>query len=82
MFTAIYFLVRWIFVYEDMKRAAAAAGTRLLGSWSEALHTWYSIPMWETLMVCMLYVFLTWFVLVVPGEVSPSSGRDSSSQDG
>jgi hypothetical protein len=77
-FTALWFLVRWLFVYEDMKRAAAAAGRQLQGSWTEALHTWYSIPMWETVMICTLYVFLLWFVLVIPNEVRVPAGNDSS----
>ena len=77
-FTAAYFLIRWMFVYEDMKRAAAATGRQLLGTWSEALHTWYSIPMWETIMICALYIFLAWFVLVVPYEVSVPAENDAS----
>ena len=77
-FTATYFLVRWMFVYEELKRAAAATGRQLEGSWTEALHTWYSIPMWETVMICTLYVFLLWFVLMVPGEVSIPTQSESS----
>ena len=76
--TAADFLLRWMFVYEDMKRAAATAGRQLLGSWSEALHTPYSTPMWETIMICTLYVFLAWFVLVVPHELSPPSESESA----
>ncbi len=80
VFTAGYFLVKWVFVYDEMKKAAVAAGRPLEGSWTEALHTWYSIPMWETILICTLYLFLFWFVLVLPGEVSlpVKSGADAS----
>jgi hypothetical protein len=34
--------------------------------------------MWETVMICTLYVFLLWFVLVIPNEVRVPAGNDSS----
>jgi hypothetical protein len=68
-FLATYFLVKWMFVYERMKLEAAAAGTVLRGSWTEALDSWYSIPFWETVMIVTLYIFLVWLPLALPKEV-------------
>jgi len=67
---ATYFLVKWVFVYDKMKIAAAAAGKPLQSSWTEALNTRYSMPLWENLMLCTLYIFLVWFALSAPNEIS------------
>ena len=65
VFTGIYFLVRWVFVYERMKREAAVTGRFLAGSWTEALNTIYSIPLWENILIISLFVFMTALPLMV-----------------
>lgn len=71
-FLATYYLTAWMFVYERMKTEAAAAGRQLQGSWTEALNTRYSIPLWENLMIITLFIFLTWFPLILPGKQTPA----------
>lgn len=69
IFLTTYYLVSWMFVYERMKTEAAAAGRALQGSWTEALNTRYSIPLWENIMIITLFVFLVWLPLALPREI-------------
>jgi len=64
--TAMYFLTKWEYVYADMKATAIEAGTPIGSSWSAALGTRYSFPLWENLVIYTLYAFLAWFALALP----------------
>lgn len=62
---ALTFLVLWIFVYEQRRAAAEAAG-RVFGSpWLEAMHTPYSFPLWDNVFVQSLFVYLAWTALAL-----------------
>lgn len=63
--TASYFLIKWEFVYAEMKTHAQAAGIPFGSSWSEAMNTRYSFPLWENLSIYTLFIFLVWFSLVL-----------------
>ncbi|HPO12711.1 MAG TPA: hypothetical protein PLI09_04640 [Candidatus Hydrogenedentes bacterium] len=80
VFLAAYFLTKWVFVYEDMKKAAAVAGRTLEGSWSEALNTRYSIPLWENILVVTLFVFMIWLVARIPWDDLSQSARNTERQ--
>ncbi|HRZ84483.1 MAG TPA: hypothetical protein P5069_18675, partial [Candidatus Hydrogenedentes bacterium] len=55
-------LVRWEYVYAAKKAAAAAAGASIGSSWSEAMNTRYSFPLWENILIYTLFLFLVWVV--------------------
>ena len=71
---AVYFQVKWEFVYGAMKETAAASGERIGSHWGEALNTRYSFPLWENLVIYTLFIFLVWFALATPHEI-PRSNR-------
>ncbi len=73
VFCGVWFLARWPFVYERMRAGAAAAGKPLQGSWTEALNTVYSIPLWENILIITLYLFMVCLPLMLPGEVPAGS---------
>ncbi len=58
---ASYFLIKWEFVYAEKRAAAQAAGVSIGSSWSEALNTRYSFPLWENILIYTLFIFLVWF---------------------
>ncbi len=60
-----YHLIKWEFVYADMKAAAIAAGQQIGSSWSEAIKTRYSFPLWENLTIYTLFIFLIWFTYML-----------------
>ena len=62
---ASYFLIKWEFVYAEMKAAANAAGEPIGSSWSEAMNTIYSFPLWENILIYTLFIFLVWLSLVL-----------------
>ncbi len=66
--------IRWAFVYETMKAAAAAKGEDFGSSWSEAMGTIYSFPLWENILIYALFGFLVWFALEVPASAT-TAGR-------
>jgi len=70
---SVYHLVRWEYVYAARKAAAAAAGTSIGSSWSEAMHTRYAFPLWEHILIYTLFIFLMWFALSVPRNI-PEKG--------
>ncbi len=73
---AAYFLIKWEFVYAEKKAAAQAAGIPIGSSWSEAMNTRYSFPLWENVLIYMLFIFLVWFTLILSGE----NRRDGSTK--
>ncbi|HDP34025.1 MAG TPA: hypothetical protein ENN29_02830 [Candidatus Hydrogenedentes bacterium] len=60
---ASYFLIKWEFVYAERKAAAQAAGVPIGSSWSEAMNTRYSFPLWENMLIYTLFIFLVWFAV-------------------
>lgn len=69
---ASYFLIKWEFVYADMKAAAQATDTPIGSSWSEAMNTIYSFPLWENILIYTLFIFLVWLSLVL-SKAGPAS---------
>ncbi|HOX38369.1 MAG TPA: hypothetical protein PL033_10320 [Candidatus Brocadiia bacterium] len=67
--TTLYFLLKWEFVYADMKAAAKAAGRTIGSHWSEALNTRYSFPLWENIMIYTLFAFMVWLASAVPAHI-------------
>ena len=63
--TASYFLIKWEYVYAARKAAAEAAGTSIGSSWSEAMNTIYSFPLWENILIYPLFIFLVWLSLLL-----------------
>lgn len=62
---ALTLLILWIFVYEERRAAAEAAG-RIFGSpWHEAMHTPYSFPLWDNVFVQSLFIYLAWTALAL-----------------
>ncbi|HNR31630.1 MAG TPA: hypothetical protein PKI11_12140 [Candidatus Hydrogenedentes bacterium] len=75
---AAYFLITWEFLYAEMKAAAHASGAHIGSSWSEALNTRYSFPLWENITIYTLFIFLIWFTLALPrgeGDAAPDRNR-------
>lgn len=70
--TAIYFQVKWIFVYAELKEAAQAAGEPFGSAWSEAMNTIYSFPLWENVLIYSLFVFLVCKTLILSTGESAS----------
>jgi len=62
---ALYFQIKWEFVYTEMKVVAKASGTSIGSHWSEALNTIYSFPLWENILIYTMYIFLAWFSVAV-----------------
>ncbi|NLV46319.1 MAG: hypothetical protein GXY07_17680 [Candidatus Hydrogenedentes bacterium] len=62
---ASYFLIKWEYVYADMKVAAREAGTSIGSSWSEAMNTIYSFPLWENILIYTLFLFLVCLALIL-----------------
>jgi len=69
----VYFQVKWGFIYADMKAAAKISGQQIGSSWSEAMNTRYSFPLWENIVIYTLFIFLIWFTLVLPSETTDSN---------
>jgi hypothetical membrane protein len=69
---AVYFQVKWEFVYAQMKAAAQASGGHIGSHWSEALNTRYSFPLWENIVIYTIFAFLIWFTFVMSGQTVPS----------
>lgn len=59
--TASYFLIKWEILYAEMRATANATGAPIGSSWSEALNTRYSFPLWENICIYTLMIFLVWF---------------------
>lgn len=55
--------IYWGITYEAMKREAVAAGRDIRSSWGESLNTIYAFPLWENLVIYVLFVFIVWFTL-------------------
>jgi hypothetical protein len=64
--TAAYFLIRWNAVYAAKKAAAVAAGQSIGSPWSESMGTIYAFPLWEHLVIYTLFIFLVWFIVLLP----------------
>jgi len=71
---ALYHLIKWEFIYDEMKAAAVAAGTQIGSSWTMAMNTRYSFPLWEHMLIYTLYIFLIWFSLLMPEEQERNAG--------
>jgi hypothetical membrane protein len=65
LFTAVYFQVKWTFVYAQLKEAARASGEPFGSSWSEAMNTIYSFPLWENVLIYTLFIFLVCQALIL-----------------
>ena len=65
---AVYFQVKWEFVYAEMRAAAEASGTKIGSHWSEALNTPYSFPLWENVVIYTLFLTLIWLAIAVSNE--------------
>lgn len=63
---AAYFLIKWEIVYAEMRANARATGAHIGSSWSEAMNTIYSFPLWENILIYSMYIFLVWFILLLP----------------
>lgn len=71
---AVYHLITWEFLYARMRADAAAGGYTIGSSWSEALNTKYSFPLWENVLIYSLYAFLMVFVVLLPRHPAPAPG--------
>lgn len=69
-FVGLAIQLRWGFVYAQMKAAADAGGEKIGSSWSEAMGTIYSFPLWENILIYALFGFLVWFAIEVPATAS------------
>lgn len=58
---AAYNQITWARLYAEKKAAAAASGAHIGSSWSEAMNTIYSFPLWENLVIYTLFAFMMWF---------------------
>ncbi len=67
---AMYFQIKWEFVYAEMKAAAAASGASIGSHWSEALNTRYSFPLWENLVIYTLFIFLMWLAATLSADAA------------
>jgi H+/Cl- antiporter ClcA len=65
---ALSFLIRWEFVYRERRAVAEAAGTTIGSSWTEAMNTPYSFPLWDNLFVYTLFVYLAWTALALSSK--------------
>lgn len=73
-FVGAYFLSGWPAIYAAMKAEAVAAGREVPSSWKAALGTPHAVPLWENVMVCLLYVFLALLPLFLPRETPAEGG--------
>ena len=63
---ALFFLIRWLFVYENLRQAADAAGVEIGSSWKEAMNSPYSFPLWDNVFVYTLFGYFLWTSLALP----------------
>lgn len=66
---ALFFLIRWLFVYETLRAEAQAAGLEIGSSWREAMNTPYSFPLWDNLFVYTLFIYFIWTALALPAAI-------------
>lgn len=62
---ALYFLIRWEFIYYRLKTEADAAGVTVGSSWQEAMNTIYAFPLWDNVFVLAAFVYLIWTALAL-----------------
>jgi hypothetical protein len=77
---AVRYLITWEHIYAKMKAAAAVSGAHIGSSWSEALNTRYSFPLWENVLIYTLYIFLAWFVLALPNDIAVTPPKAPASR--
>ena len=65
---ALTFLIRWEFLYRGRRVEALAAGRTIGSSWTEAMNTPYSFPLWDNLFVYTLFVYLAWTALALSSK--------------
>lgn len=65
LFIGSYHLIKWEYIYAEKKAAAQAAGVPFGSSWSEAMGTRYSFPLWENVLIYTLFIFLVWFAVML-----------------
>lgn len=65
---ALSILIRWEFIYWGRRVEAEAAGITIGSSWSEAMNTPYSFPLWDNLFVYTLFVYLAWTALALSSK--------------
>lgn len=68
LFIGSYHLIKWEYLYAAKKSAAQAAGLPFGSSWSEAMGTRYSFPLWENVLIYTLFIFLVWFAVTLSRE--------------
>lgn len=69
---ALFFLIRWVFIYEKIKASAEATGVEIGSSWREALNTPYSFPLWDNVFVYTLFGYFLWTTLALPNNPTKS----------
>ncbi len=78
---AFYFRIRWNHsVYPMLEAEAAAAGKSIGSSWSEALSTPYSFPLWQHISVAAVFIFLVWFSIILSGSRRREDARAANGQ--
>lgn len=65
---ALSFLIRWEFIYRERRAEAEAAGRTIRSSWTEAMNTPYSFPLWDNIFVYTLFVYLAWTALALSSQ--------------
>jgi hypothetical protein len=66
---ALFFLIRWEFIYPALKSAAEAEGREFGSRWREAMNTVYSFPLWDNVFVYTLFIYFVWTALTLPPEL-------------
>jgi hypothetical membrane protein len=71
---ALFFLIRWVFVYENLKADALASGQEIGSSWREAMNTIYSFPLWDNVFVHTVFIYFAWTALALSGGGQSTDG--------
>jgi len=72
---ALFFLIRWNFVYGDLRARADAAGIEIGSAWREAMNTPYSFPLWDNVFVHTLFLYFLWTALALPAAIPDTDER-------
>lgn len=62
---ALYFRIKWRFVYAEIKFTAETEGASVGSAWGEALGTIYSFPLWQHICIAALFIFMLWLPLSI-----------------
>ncbi len=69
----LYLLASGAFVFPPMTEADTMAILVAGNPWRQELHTPYSFPFWENLLIGGLFLFLSWFMLALPNAARKAS---------